>query len=224
MSVQKDRKNAVTLIAAAAQSYKNLLVGKRFLYVFDGRYIEVLFESKNFKHLTGVSTNLSAERFFKYAVGQKLAASQIWFDANHPYALSMRKLKHLNDIVFMSSSENLMLEDIKTDTKSYKFGTTDLHFTLCLGKPTDAEGNEVGDCYIVESLRDEDCFSKSADAFVVTHILSRPNDKKKYSNILFMDKSVTLDDLPNEVKQMLSEELLRQITPSNEEQVSFLYT
>lgn len=215
MSVREDRKNAATLISTAAQSYKNLLVGKRFLYVFDGRYIEVLFESKNFRHLTGVSTNLSAERFFKYAVGQKLAVSQIWFDANHPYALSMRKLKHLNDIANMSSSENFMLEDICTDTKSYKFGTTDLHFTLCMGKPTDTDGNEIGDCFIVESLRDEDCFSRSAGAYVVTHILSRPNDKKKYSDILLMDKSATLSDLPCEVKQMLSDELLRQANPSS---------
>lgn len=217
MSVREDRKNAAMLISGAAQSYKNLLVGKRFLYVFDGRYIEVLFESKNFRHLTGVATNLSAERFFKYAIGQKLSASQIWFDANHPYALSIRKLKHLNDVANMSSSENFMLEDISTDTKTYKFGTTDLHFTLCMGRPTDSEGNEIGDCYIVESLRDEDSFSRSADAFVVTHILSRPNDEKKYSDILFMDKSATLNDLPDEVKRMLSDELLGQIAPSSGE-------
>ena len=217
MSVQEDRKNAAILISGAAQSYRKLLVGKRLLYVFDGRYIEVLFESKNFRHLTGVATNLSAERFFKYAVGQKLFAPQIWFDAKHPYALSVRKLKHLNDVANMSSSENFMLEDISTDTKNYKFGTTDLHFTLCMGRPTDSDGNEIGDCYIVESLRDEDCFSRSAGAFVVTHILSRPNDKKKYSDVLFMDKSATLNDLPDDVKQMLSDELLWKITPPNEE-------
>ena len=211
MSVREDRKNAVAMIAAAAQSYKNLLVGKRFLYVFDGRYIEVLFESKNFRNLTGVSTHLSAKRFYKYAIEQKLAASQIWFDANHPYALSMRKLRHLGDIAKMSSSESFMLERISTDTQNYKFGTTDLHFTLCMGKPTDAEGNVVGDCFVVESLRDEDCFSKSADVFAVTHILSKSNDAKKYTDILFMDAAATLDDFPNEVKQMLSNELLEPI-------------
>lgn len=208
MSVWDDRKNAVALISAAAQTYKNLLVGRRFLYVFEGRYIEVLFETKNFRHLTGVSTYLSAEKFYRYAIEQKLSASQIWFDEKHPYNLSMRKLQHLGDIAKMSSSESFMLEDISTNTRSYKFGTTDLHFTLCMGKPTDANGNEVGDCFIVESLRDEDCFSKSTDAFTVTHILSKPNDKKEYTNILFMDQSVALPDLSNEVKQMLSEKLI----------------
>ena len=130
---------------------------------------------------------------------------------NHPYALSMRKLRHLGDIAKMSSSESFMLERISTDTQNYKFGTTDLHFTLCMGKPTDAEGNVVGDCFVVESLRDEDCFSKSADVFAVTHILSKSNDAKKYTDILFMDAAATLDDFPNEVKQMLSNELLEPI-------------
>lgn len=209
MGVQKDREGAVASIVAAAQLYKKMLVGKRFLYVFDGRYIEVLFESKNFKHLTGVSTHLSAERFYKYAVERKLAVSQIWFDAHHPYALSVRKLRHLSDIAKMSSSENFMLEDISTDTKNYKFGTTDLKFTLCMGKPTDSNGNDIGECFIVESLRDEDCFSRSAEAFVVTHILSKPNDSRKYSDLLFMDKNSTIADLPSAVKQMLSDNILR---------------
>lgn len=208
MSKREDRKKIVAEIDAAAQSYKSLLVGKKFLYVFDGRYIEVLFQTRNFRHLTGVATNLSAKQFYKYAVNKQLAASQIWFDQDHPYALCVRKMKHLGNIASMSSSENLMLEEISTDTQTYKFGTTDLNFTLCMGKETDANGKEVGDCYIVESLRDEDCFSKCKDAFVVTHILSKPNDKKKYSDVLFMDASVTLNDLPDVVTAMLSDDLL----------------
>lgn len=207
MSVREDRKNVIALITEAAKSYKRFLVGKQFLYVFDGRYIEVLFESKSFKHLTGVATNLSAERFYKYAVKGELAASQIWFDAKHPYALSARKLKHLSAVATMSSYGNFILESIHTDTKTYQFGTTDLHFTLCLGRPTDFDGHEIGECFVVESLRDEDCILKSEGAFLVTHILSKQNDKKKYSDVLYMDKSVTLDDLPVNVKQMLSFEV-----------------
>ena len=45
----------------------------------------------------------------------------------------------------------------------------------------------------------------------MTHILSKSNDAKKYTDILFMDAAATLDDFPNEVKQMLSNELLEPI-------------
>lgn len=44
----------------AAVLYKKYLVGKRFLYVLEGRYIEAIFKSANSRHLTGVATNLSA--------------------------------------------------------------------------------------------------------------------------------------------------------------------
>lgn len=63
-----------------------------------------------------------------------------------------------------------MLEEIHTDTKTYKFGTTDLNFTLCLNKEYNTDGKEKSECYIVESLRDEDCFSKCKTAYEVNYI------------------------------------------------------
>lgn len=54
-----------------------------------------------------------------------------------------------------------MLEEIKANTQRYKFETTDLNFTLCMNKELDTAGNEKGDRYVVQSLRDEDCFSKA---------------------------------------------------------------
>ncbi len=101
----------------------------------------------------------------------------------------------------MAVSECFMLEEIKTETMRYKFGTTDLKFTLCLNKETDDEG----DSYVVQSLRDEDCFSKSNSAYIVTHIFSCKTDEKKYKNLLYIDKSASMDDLPDCVKEKLSE-------------------
>lgn len=72
-----DRKIIVCEINRAAQLYKKHLVGKKFLYVFDSRYIEVCFKADNFSHLTGVETSLSARRFYQYAVNNQLQSSQI---------------------------------------------------------------------------------------------------------------------------------------------------
>lgn len=101
-----------------------------------------------------------------------------------------------------------MLEEIVTNTRTYKFGTTDLNFSLCMNKEYDSYGNEKGDCYIVESLRDEDCFSRSKSAYIVTHILSKNNDAANYTDLLFMDKSVTLNNLPASALKMLDGQLL----------------
>jgi len=188
--------------------YRKHLVGKRFMYVFDNRYIEVIYKNENFRHLTGVDTNLSAKQFYSYAVRRILTTSQIYFNAVHPYDLCVRKVKHIGDIATLAGSESFMLEEIKTNTQSYKFGTTDLNFTLCMNKEKDDQGNEKGDCFVVESLRDEDCFSKSNQAYVVTHIFARQNDVKKYTDMLYIDSSASMEDLPENVKDMLEPSLL----------------
>ena len=208
MGKQQDREKIVQEIKVAADLYRKHLVGKRFLYVFEGRYIEVLYKAANFRHLTGVATNLSAKKFYSYAAKKMLQASQIFFTPQHPFSLCKRKIKHIGQIAMLAGSEGFMLEEIVTDTRNYKFGTTDLNFTLCLNKEYDDKGQQKGDCFVVESLRDEDCFSKSRTAYTVTHIFSAPNDAKKYTTLLFMDENATIDGLPDEIKNMLDQTLL----------------
>ncbi|WP_294717290.1 PBECR4 domain-containing protein [uncultured Gemmiger sp.] len=216
MSKKNDKEHIVKEICKAAKLYKANLVGKRFLYVFDGRYIEVLYKNVNFKHLTGVECNMSAADFYKNALKNRLQSPQIYFSASHPYSLCKRKIKHLCEISVLASSENFMLEEIATETRTYKFGTTDLNFSLCMNKEYDSYGNEKGDCYIVESLRDEDCFSRGKSAYTVTHILSKDNDSASYTDLLFMDKSVTLDDLPAPAREMLDGQLLASLAETND--------
>ena len=168
----------------------------------------MLYKAANFRHLTGVATNLSAKKFYSYAAKKMLQASQIFFTPQHPFSLCKRKIKHIGQIAMLAGSEGFMLEEIVTDTRTYKFGTTDLNFTRCLNKEYDDQGQQKGDCFVVESLRDEDCFSKSTTAYTVTHIFSAPNDAKKYTTLLFMDENAMIDSLPDEIKNMLDQTLL----------------
>ena len=193
--------STIETIHRAAIAYKANLVGKTFVYVFDDRYIEVIYKAINFKHLTGVESALSSKRFYSLALSNHLKPNQIYFSPRHPYVLCQRKLKHIEDLIDVASSENFMLEEIATQTKVYKFGTTDTKFTLCLTEDLDASG----------SLRDEDCFSKAKDAFVVTHILSKPNDQKLYDTILFVDSSKDQHGVPNSLLPMLSEDVIEKL-------------
>ena len=74
-----DRKLIVCEINKAAQLYKEHLIGRKFLYVFDGRYIEVCYKAESFRHLTGVETHLLAKRFYQLAVKGQLQSTQIYF-------------------------------------------------------------------------------------------------------------------------------------------------
>ena len=132
MGRAEDRKAIVAEINQAAKLYRGFLVGKSFMYVFDDRYIEVIYKAENFKHLTGVDSHLSAKQFFKLASRGKLAASQIDFSNRHPYALSRRKVNHIVQLASFATSACFMLEDISTKSQCYKFGTTDLNFSLLM--------------------------------------------------------------------------------------------
>lgn len=211
MKTQIDRQKIISEIIKAAKSYKQNLVGKTFLYVFDNKYIEVMFKAKDFRHLAGVDTALSALEFYKKAHQGKLQASQIFFSARHPYSLAQKKLKHLQDISSLAMGESFMLKDVNTQTESYKYGTTDLEFSLCFNKECDINGIEQGNCFIAKSLRDEDCFSKSNDVFTITHIFSKSNDKKKYDTLLYMDKNSSIQSIGDDIKELLSDTLFTQI-------------
>ena len=48
MPKSRKTQEIIRTIENAAKVYKDQLVGKTFLYVFDGRYIEVMFKAENF--------------------------------------------------------------------------------------------------------------------------------------------------------------------------------
>ena len=53
-------------IHIVAMNYQRYLVGKTFMYVYEGKSIEVVFKNSSFLHLTGVNTKLRAKEFYKH--------------------------------------------------------------------------------------------------------------------------------------------------------------
>ena len=105
---------------------------------------QVLYKVQHFRHLTGVETILSAKRFFHNAVNNKLQSSHIFFSSKHPYGLCLKKLKHINEVATLAGSESFMLEEIITNTQTYKFGTNDLNFSICMNMETDETEKQTG--------------------------------------------------------------------------------
>ena len=201
MGKREDRIKLVGQINAAAKLYKERLVGRRFMYVFDNRFIEVIYKKENFRHLTGVDTDLSALQFYRDATRGRLAAAQISFNERHPYDLCVRKVTHLAQLANHTANECFMLEGISTKTATFKFGTSDLKFTVCMNR-------RAGECYDAESLRDEDCVSKSDGVHVVSHVFSAPNSARLYEETCFVDDDVVCGELPVDVMAKLSPRLI----------------
>ena len=210
MSKKQDRIRTTGIICEAARLYKSNLVGKKFLYLFDNRYIEVIYKKNGFKHLTGVDTYLTANEFYKLAVKGQITEKQIYFSSKHPFSLCQRKLKHLKEISNLAVAESFILEEIHTDTKTYKFGTTDLNFSLCFNQDYD-HGVLINEVFHVESLRDECCCSRSSSVYDVSAIFCKENTEKLYNHFIFLDSMFSLENLPDEVKKLCSDDFLLQL-------------
>ena len=117
MGRKQDGESIVSQINAAALLYKQHLVGRRFMYVFDGRYVEVLYKKRSFRHLTGVGSAFGAEQFFKLAAGGKLRSDQVVFPKDS-FDLCEKKSGFICDIATLARSESFMLEQIETNTAS----------------------------------------------------------------------------------------------------------
>ena len=158
MGTTPNKARIIQTITSAAVQYKQHLVGKTFLYVFEGRMIEVAYHAKEFRHLTGVAARgLTALSFYDKAVDGTLQESQIYFDVNHRFHLCKRKMKHIQNLASVANSALIVLEDAGTATETYHFAFTELKFTLCLGRDIDpVTGSQKSDYYIVKSLRDGD--------------------------------------------------------------------
>lgn len=210
MSKRKDynKLQLVKEIQEAANLYKKNLIGRKFLYVFDERYIEVIYTIKGFKHLTGVESSLSAKSFYDNAVNNKLSVSNINFSSQHPYELCVRKVCHLKQLYKLASGEGFLLQEILTNTQTFKFGATDLDFTLLFNPIINsATGTIINECLHVESLRDEDCFKKSQNVYEITHILSKANNEPFYNTIHYIDAHYSLKELPDKILIMIDDSI-----------------
>lgn len=98
-------------------------------------------------------------------------------------------------------SEGFLLEDITTQSATYKFGFTELNFTLCFGEDLDVNENKKSEYFIVQSLRDEDCFNKSSDVFEIDYIYKKRNSEKLYTNLLFCSEATK--EIPENIKSLI---------------------
>lgn len=194
-------------IHQAAKIFDSKLIGKTFLYIYEGKAIEVVYRATDFLHLTGVDTALSASAFYRNAKSGKLSAGQIFFSARHPYDLSKKKVVQLLNIELVTNSPLLILESMTTQTHTFKFGLTELNFSVCLDPDLDFNGKLRSNYYIARSLRVEDSFSKGQNAYEVNCIFSKSNDKAKYDCIMYKDGKTNIVNLPNDILKMLDENL-----------------
>ena len=189
----------------AAKNYQRYLAGKTFMYVYEGKSIEVVFKNSSFLHLTGINTKLKAKEFYKHVKTKNgLKVQEFFFDKNNPYDLAEKKTEHLEDLYRITNMEVLITEDVVTFTANYKIGITDLQFILLCGENRDKHGKLIDDCLVPYSFRIEEMFG---ELYEVDFIFCKQTNESKYEIISYKgDKEI--GTIPEEIRMKISDALV----------------
>lgn len=102
--MKQDKKKLLQIVTEAALDYEKYLNNKYFLVVFQrGRkneYVQVGFRDMYFLHLTGVKTELSAQRFYYSCLSGKLAEKDLEYDKCGKVRQKLMVLPHLHDLLY----------------------------------------------------------------------------------------------------------------------------
>ncbi|MBO5019290.1 MAG: hypothetical protein J6D52_01360 [Clostridia bacterium] len=205
MKSKKEKKDYIrALIISAAKEYKKSFAGKSFIYVYGENCFEVEFQTKQFKHLTGVKSNVSADDFYKYANKEILTNNQFGFDSRYPFDTAKKKLKCFPSLSQLTTDTVCVVKDFKTLTITYKIGITNLNFTLGL-----IEKEDNSNIFIPQTLRINDkAIENSLDAEFVDFIFVKDGAANKYTDISYADKT---NPFPNNLIPRLSKKLKQKL-------------
>ncbi len=208
--VELVRKNVIS----AVQKYKNELVGKKFLYIFGNEFIEVIYKTENFMHLTGIdSKKLKPQKFYDKTKDKTLKRNNMFFSSRYPLKTAMEKSNELSNIDIFSNSKISIIKDMQTSTYAYEFGFSDKKMTLGLIKNTreDIKGNKIElDYYVPQTFRVKEDATKGKDPseiIEIAMILSKTDVKAKYNKIHYGDEK-QIESLPDKIKKNISENLI----------------
>ena len=175
-------------IITVAKVYRDELAGKCFMYIYGEKYIEILFKTSNFSHLTGVVTSLPGKEFYRKAKKGQLNEGQFYFNNKHPIDLAGKKIGKLDKLPNLTNEAVFIIEDMSTESKIYKIGVSNLDFTLGVMENRDITTNKIINNFLIPvtfRIRGEKDVDKNPNVYIVDFILMKDNPYNKYDKIYF---------------------------------------
>lgn len=164
-------------------------MGRRFLIIFDDcNFFEVLFTRSEFKHLTGISSDLSAVNFYELCIGMKtkgkkiryIGPNDIYTTTKHPRIFALKKFKVFEDIYELFSNSSYVLNDISENKRFYKLGLANFYLTLFLD-----DKNKFENTYIPISLKSESHLKNASNFGSIKYVFEKTNPYLKYKKLLY---------------------------------------
>lgn len=205
--IDKKKLNIRNKIVKAAQIYSDELAGRYFIYIYEGNYIEILFKTHNFSHLTGVVTSLSGKEFYRKSKKAQLNVGQFSFKEKQA-DLATKKTNKLDKLPELTKRDAFIIEDMSSGSRIYKIGVTNLDFSLGVIENRDSKTNKLIDKFLIPTtfrIRGDSDFNNNSNVYQIDLILMKDNLNKKYDTVCFGD--INNIALETEVKELIDEGL-----------------
>lgn len=99
-----DKKQALKIIVKAAENYQNKLQDKNFLIIYQANSgiesVHVGFRANHFLHMTGIETQLSAQRFYEKCINRKLSVTEFELDKKGKAQRKLEVLPYLAELLY----------------------------------------------------------------------------------------------------------------------------
>ena len=168
--------------------------------------LKLILQKKQFKHLTGISSDLSAVAFYDLCIGKKrknnkivyISPNDIYTTIKHPRVLALKKMEVFPLISDLFEKSSYVLTEIAENKRFYKMGLANIQLTLLL----DDDGNDVKKSYIAISLKSKSHIKNAKQFDINEYVFEKTNPYLKYEKMLY-PKRIDIASL-NEAKHKLN--------------------
>lgn len=199
-----DKKKAIDVIVNAAENYKKYLQDKVFLVIYIEnavvKTVQVEFRDNHFLHLTGVSTKLSAKRFYEKCINRKLSVEDFELDKSGKTQQKLIVLPFLHELLYHNCMIGNFINSGISIRADYFVGNTKaiLSVGFRYGKKVDFPA----------TLYKEDVRKLSQPTNKVLAIFSRAYNQQRYTECTYLSKGQEIDKLSvsEEIKDLIQVE------------------
>lgn len=169
-------------IVTGARNYKKFLMDKVFLIVCeDGFEYEARFFKRDYKHLTGLYSNLNDEIFFEYCCKGIIDKGNI--DTNQKYNWGTLKKKgtliqNIHELLYKDDQKTLLLEALDTNTCVFPIAIKDINNDICVGF--------VSDIHKARSLRQAKSSNKASMEKRIIAVFAKKNGTEWFDELVYL--------------------------------------
>lgn len=183
----------LTKLFNCAEKYKENLCGKQLLFIARDKdmsleFINTVFRTGNFQHLTGVVTpNISAKDFFKRCLSKRLSFKDIKL---HEDGTTILKLSVLPILMEKNLSANMLANYAGQNLKLYSEKIVG-NINACIGFVKDIK-SEV---YVPNTVLKQDIRNISDNTKRIIAIFNKEYTDKNYTKLVYTAKNIDLNKI-----------------------------